>query len=122
MFERIILDTNALISPFQFGYNLDMELARTVPWATPVIPTSVIVELERLSREGNWMARAGARLAEKYEKVTVRGKGDASIISLATSRRWMVMTQDRKLRSILNGRGIPVVMVRDKGHLHLVEP
>jgi hypothetical protein len=121
MRRRIILDTNALLAPFQFGFNLDLELKRLVPWADPIVPTSVIKELERLSIGGDWRMRAALKLSENYEKIAVKGKGDPSIIALAVKNSWPVMTQDRRLRAILNNKGISVVLVREKGHLQLFE-
>jgi hypothetical protein len=119
--KRIILDTNAVMAPFQFGFNLDLELKRIVPWAEPIVPSSVLKELERLSKGGDWVAKAALKLSENYEKVQVRGKGDPSIVDLAVRMGWPVMTQDRRMRAILNSKGISVVLVREKGHLQLFE-
>ncbi|MDG6225607.1 MAG: twitching motility protein PilT [Candidatus Thermoplasmatota archaeon] len=120
-FDHVILDSNALMSPFQFGYNLDLELARVAPWATPVVPSSVLAELEKLSGKGEWRAKAALALSAKYETVHVRGKGDPSIIGLASNKNWMVMTNDRGMRAILARKGIPVILVRENGHLSLME-
>jgi rRNA-processing protein FCF1 len=120
--KRIILDTNALIAPFQFNFNLDLELNRVIPWAEPIVPSSVVKELKKLSGSGDWKIKAALKLAENYEKVEVKGKGDPSIIALAVRESWPVMTQDRRLRARLNDKGIIVVLVREKGHLQLFEP
>ena len=122
MRKRIILDTNALIAPFQFNFNLDLELSRIIPWAKPIIPSSVVKELKKLSMSGDWKIKAALKLTDNYDKVEVKGKGDPSIIALAVKESWPVMTQDRRLRARLNDQGIAVVLVRDKGHLQLFEP
>ena len=44
----VILDANALIAPFQQNFNLDLELEVAAPGVKPVVPTSVIRELENL--------------------------------------------------------------------------
>lgn len=121
MKKRVILDTNAIMAPFQFGFNLDLELKRIIPWAEPIVPSTVLKELEKLSKAGDWRARAALKLSENYEKVPVKGKGDPSIVGLAVRMSWPVMTQDRRLRAILNSKGIAVVLVREKGHLQLFE-
>ncbi|MFO8051825.1 MAG: twitching motility protein PilT [Thermoplasmatota archaeon] len=118
---RIILDANALISPFQLGYNLDLELERTVPGVRPVVPSSVLRELEQPSKSKDWHVKAALRLARKYEVIDVKGKGDSPIFNLAVSRGWMVLTQDKRLRYKLNSRGITVVLVRGRGHLQVME-
>jgi len=118
----LLLDTNALMSPFQFGFNLDSELERAVPELRPVVPASVARELIHLVKHGDWKARAALRLASKYDWVSVRGRGDAPIFNLALNRGWAVMTQDRLLRKNLITRGIKVLVVRGGGHLTLLEP
>lgn len=120
-FDCVILDSNALLSPFQFGFNLDLELSRVAPWAKPVVPSSVLAELEKLRAKGDWRAKAALALSAKYETVHVRGKGDPSITGLAANKRWMVMTNDRRMRGILAKKGIPVILVRENGHLSMME-
>jgi len=120
--RHVILDANALIAPFQFSFNLDIELGRTAPGAVPVIPTSVIRELESLVRKGDWRVKAALELARNYTWVEIRGRGDGPIFDLALRKKWIVMTQDKRLRKNLLGRGIPVILIRDRGHLMLMEP
>jgi rRNA-processing protein FCF1 len=54
--------------------------------------------------------------------VDIKGKGDAPIFNLAVGRGWPVATSDGRLRNKLHKRGIPVVLVRERGHLELTEP
>ncbi|MGA1820032.1 MAG: PIN domain-containing protein [Thermoplasmatota archaeon] len=118
----IILDANALLSPFQQNFNLDMELQKAAPGFEPVVPSSVVRELQMLMKDGDWRAKAALQLSMNYPCVEVKGKGDAPIFNLAVRTGWMVMTQDRKLRSSLGKKGIPVVLLRGKGHLQIMEP
>jgi rRNA-processing protein FCF1 len=120
--RHIILDANALIAPFQFSFNLDIELDRLVPGTGPVVPTSVVRELEALLKKADWRVKAALDLSRKYPWVEINGKGDGPIFDLAVRRNWMVMTQDKRLRRKLLSRGVPVVIIRDKGHLKLMEP
>ncbi|MGA1848561.1 MAG: PIN domain-containing protein [Thermoplasmatota archaeon] len=120
--NHIILDANALMSPFQFSINLDVELTRLAPGHGPVVPTSVVRELDSLLKKGDWRVKASLELARKYPWVDIKGRGDGPIFNLALRKRWMVMTQDKRLRKNLLQRGIPVVIIRDKGHLKLMEP
>lgn len=118
----IIIDTNALIAPFQQNFNLDLELETAAPGVYPVIPTSVIRELETLRKKGDWRIKAALDLAGKYPIVDIKGRGDAPIFNLAVNKGWMVMTQDRRLRTNLLNRGIPVIVLRGKGHFQILEP
>lgn len=118
----IILDANALMAPFQQNFNLDIELDNASPGINPIVPTSVIRELESLMRKGDWRVKAALDLAGKYPTIDIRGKGDAPIFNLAVNKGWMVMTQDKGLRMKLLKRGIPVMVLRGKGHLRVMEP
>jgi rRNA-processing protein FCF1 len=118
----LILDTNALISPFQFNYNLDVKIAELMPEAKVLVPTCVIRELIALSGRGNWRAKAALKLAENYPWVSVKGIGDAPIFNLAVNKGWAVMTQDRGLKDQLLSRSIPVVFLRGLGRLEYQEP
>lgn len=119
-FRPVILDVNALMAPFQFGINIDSELKMVVPERKPVVPSSVIRELEVLGRKKNsWKIKAAQDLAGKYPVIDIKGKGDAPIFNLAVNMKWPVCTNDRRLRNKLVDRGIPVIFLRDKGHLEL---
>ncbi len=120
--KRLILDSNALIAPFQFSFNLDLELERVLPGVRPIVPTPVIRELEHLAGRGERLAKAALALSSKYETLDIKGLGDAPIFNLALNMSWPVLTMDRKLRDNLLKRGIPVVFVRGRGKLELREP
>jgi len=120
--KRLILDSNALIAPFQFSFNLDLELERVLPGVRPIVPTPVIRELELLARKGERLAKAALALSSKYETIDIKGRGDAPIFNLAVNMSWPVLTMDRKLRDNLLKRGVPVLFVRGKGKLELREP
>jgi rRNA-processing protein FCF1 len=120
--NHVILDANALIAPFQQSFNLDLELEAAAPGLKPVIPSSVIRELEALLKKSDWRIKAAMDLARKYPVIDVKGKGDAPIFNLAVKKQWMVMTQDRRLRNSLLKKGIPVIILRGKGHFQVIEP
>ena len=118
----LILDTNALIAPFQFNFNLDVKISEVLPEAQAVVPTCVIRELTALAGKGNWRAKAALKLAENYPWVLVKGIGDAPIFNLAVNKGWAVMTQDRGLKTQLLSRSVPVVFLRGLGRLEYQEP
>lgn len=118
----LILDANALLSPFEFGFNLDLEIERVAPGIKVLVPSSVLRELQVLVKKGDWRVKAALELAGRYPCVDIKGKGDAPIFNLAKETGWMVMTQDRKLRAALRKIGIPVLLIRGRGHLQVMEP
>jgi len=118
----VILDANALISPFQQNFNLDIEVQNAAPGFEPVVPSSVVRELETLLKDGDWRVKAALQLSMNYPCVEVKGRGDAPIFNLAVRTGWIVMTQDKKLRASLSKNGIPVLLLRGKGHLQIMEP
>ena len=121
--EAVILDVNALMAPFQMGFNLDKELSMILPEKVPVVPTSVVRELEMILKKGSdWKVKAALDLSRKYQLIDIKGRGDAPIFNLALKMKWPVVTLDRKLKVKLLDRGIPVIFVRGKGHLQLMEP
>ncbi len=118
----VILDANALLSPFQQNFNLDLQLEIAAPGVTAIVPSSVIRELQVLLKKGDWRIKAALELAKKYPIVDIKGKGDAPIFNLAVKKGWMVMTQDKRLRTNLMNRGISVIILRGRGHFQIMEP
>ncbi|MFQ5884918.1 MAG: PIN domain-containing protein [Thermoplasmata archaeon] len=114
--QKVILDTNALLMPFQFGVNLDLELGRWVGECDVLVPSSVVGELKGLAGTDRH-AKAALELAQKYEILEVEESGDASILSLAMEKNGIVVTNDKELIQELRGSGIPVISLRSRTHL-----
>ncbi|UCD92180.1 MAG: twitching motility protein PilT [Methanobacteriota archaeon] len=114
--QKVILDANALLMPFQFGVNLDLELERLVGECDVLVPSSVLGELRKLVGTDKH-AKAALDLAQKYEVREVEDSGDASILSLAGKEAGIVVTNDRELIQKLRESGIPVISLRSRTHL-----
>jgi len=112
--RAVILDTNALLMPFQFNVNLDHELRRLFGDIPVLVPSAV---LEELSGMDDKTARAALALARKYPVADARGRGDDAVLEAAESMGAAVVTNDRVLISRLKERGIPVVRLRAGSHL-----
>lgn len=117
---KIILDTNALMMPFQFQINLDKELERIFGKIEVVVPSTVINELSALRRINNY-AKTGLEFAKRYKTVYVEGNADDSILKLAKKENSYVLTNDLILKKRLKENGIKVVILRERGHLELEE-
>lgn len=114
MADCVVLDTNALMMPFQFKLNIDKEIARLLGDVDILVPTSVVEELSRLtSRE----AKAALALSAKYQVVETSMSGDDGVIDVARRRRAAVVTNDRGLIGRLTEMGMPVVRLRSGRYL-----
>lgn len=114
--QTIILDTNALLMPFERKINIDLELQRLVGTARVVIPEPLIGELKR---SHNKYAKAALALAAKYETVPSLNWGDDSVVELAVEMGAFVVTNDKQLRSRLREHSIPLIYLRSGSHLIL---
>jgi len=114
MVRAVVLDANALLMPFQFHLNLDLELRRVVGEVTILVPASVLGELARSSDR---YARAAHQLGERYRIVPTELLGDQAIVALARAEDAAVVTNDRPLRRKLKREGIPVISLVGETHL-----
>jgi rRNA-processing protein FCF1 len=116
--KTVILDTNALMMPFQFGLNLDLELERLFGSVEVLVPSPVVEELRSLA-SGNSVARKALRLIEKYGTVEVQGEADKVLLDLAKDRRGIVVSNDKLVIRSLKKEGLPYVRLRSQSHLVL---
>jgi rRNA-processing protein FCF1 len=123
---RVILDTNALMMPGQFGIDLFEELGRLVGAYDAVTPRSVIRELEKIARgrgkDAN-AARIGLELSRRHAAVEERpalASVDEEVIRAAEEKGGLVVTNDRGLREALLARGVGVVSMRKQRVLEII--
>ncbi len=110
----VILDTNGLILPFQFGINLDDELQRLFGDVEVYVPTSVVQELKGLERKD------ALELSKKYEVVDVEKGGDEGVLEAARDLDGMILTNDKELKKRAATEGIPIVFLRSESHLEVI--
>lgn len=111
---KVILDTNALLMPFQFSLNLDKEIQRLVGDTQIYVPSSVIDELRSLDR------KAPLELAKRYRKFSVEKKGDDGVLEAANKLNGMIVTNDKGLKKRALEEKIAVGFLRSETHLELV--
>ena len=123
---RVILDSNALLAPFQLRLDIFQELKALIDRNFELVLLSPVQrELERLADEGSSQTRRNAsnalKLAEKCRKINVKDAGLVDDIILQTARQWSspVFTNDRDLRKKLRNINVPVIYVRQKSRLEL---
>ncbi|NLU46088.1 MAG: twitching motility protein PilT [Euryarchaeota archaeon] len=116
--QTVVLDTNALLMPFELGLNLDIMVRNVLGDARMVIPEPLLGELEA-SRSKH--AKAALGLAGKYERIATTARGDDAVIEAALAVEGIVLTNDRELRRRLRGLGVPLLFLRSGNHLVLEE-
>lgn len=117
MVTKVVLDTNALMMPFQFNINLDSELERLLGPFEGIVPSSVLEELDGMKPER--LAKAAKALASKYKLFDTDEKGDAAVLSVAKRLRAVVVTNDKQLGTKLKALKLPVVSLRSRTRLVL---
>jgi rRNA-processing protein FCF1 len=115
----ILLDTNALMMPFQFSLDLEDELVRLLGEHRAAVPSSVIRELEGLG-PSNPTAKAALQFASRFPVMDVEGEGDDAVLALARAEGAAVLTNDRDLRRRLRGADLPVIFLRERSRLDAV--
>ncbi|MCU0859442.1 MAG: twitching motility protein PilT [Thermoplasmata archaeon] len=116
MVDVVVLDANALLMPFQFKINIDLELQRLFGCPDVVVPSSVLGELANAVDKN---AKVAMSLAKKYRVVETDLRGDDAVLELADRLGAAVVTNDRELISRVRERGLRVVRLRSSRHLEL---
>lgn len=107
--KSVVLDTNALLMPFQFGINIDLEIKNLLGDVEVLVPSCVVVELKGLKVKE---AKAALSLAGKYKKVQTSLRGDQGVIEAAKEQGAAVVTNDQEIISILRKLSIPAIRMR----------
>ncbi|HDJ51503.1 MAG TPA: PIN domain-containing protein [Thermoprotei archaeon] len=124
----VVADTNFLLAPFQFRFNLEYELERVLGGYKIVIPKRVLNELKSLAGMRTRDSIAARNVLEMIEKKGLeivdfnKNKADDEIIEAAKAFNGIVATNDRELKARALKEGIPCLFVREKKYLVLVYP
>lgn len=112
--QIVVLDTNALLMPFEMKMNLDYSVRNLLGDVDFVVPGPLIGELKHLD---NKYASAALQLARHYEIIPTDATGDDSVIELAVRTKGYVLTNDKVLRGRLRKIGVPLIYLRSGTHL-----
>ena len=122
MKREVIIDTNGLMIPGQFGIDIFMELKR-LGFDTYIVPRASVRELEKISTQGRGRDRTAAKVAlsllERCSIVEKQGFADDVIMELAESTEDPVLTSDIELKKRLCSKGVTIVQLRERTHLSL---
>lgn len=116
MKEKVILDTNFLMVPFQFRIDVYEEIKK---FGLPVTLDSCVRELERLSkgRTQDAMQAKAALALLKAKNLAIEKtpySSDTAIINYAKENGCAVATNDGKLIKRLKINGIRIIRLRQK--------
>jgi len=123
---KVLLDTNALLMPAQFGIDLYDELMNLFGDFEPVTLEEVVGELLGLTRgrgRDAAAARVGLAMARRSTIVpsgSTADRVDDRVIEYARREGCTVVTNDRELRNALLREEIDVVSMRRQRTLELM--
>ena len=124
--RNVVLDTNALLTPYQLGINIEKELNRLLGICRIIVPTSVIKEAEKLAMQEGSVGRAaklGLSIVRRkdYQIIETTYDGDDGVIDVAVKTNAAVVTNDKELKKRAKELGLPVIYVREKSRLEIEE-
>ncbi|MCL2607998.1 MAG: twitching motility protein PilT [Methanomassiliicoccaceae archaeon] len=114
--QSVVLDTNALLMPFEIRINLDLAIKTLLGDVRMVVPGPMVGELKNLDNKN---AKAALALARKYEIIHSDETGDDAIVDVAVRLGAYVLTNDKELRRRLRSQRIPIIYLRSSTHLVL---
>lgn len=122
MTGKVVIDTNGLMMPGQFGVDIFSELER-LGFSTCLVLRASIRELERICARGRGRDKAAAKvalsLADRCTVVEKEGNADDIIVNVAVDEGAAVLTSDIYLKKRLCIKGVTIVHLREKTHLSI---
>jgi rRNA-processing protein FCF1 len=122
MISKVIIDTNGLMIPGQFGLDIFSELKR-LGFDSYLVARASVRELEKISTQGRGRDRTSAKIAlsllDRCTIIEKNGFADDIIADLAVDMNAAVLTNDIELKKRLCSKGITTVYLREKTRLNI---
>lgn len=122
MRSKVIIDTNGLMIPGQFGIDIFSELQQ-LGFFSYIVPGASVKELEKIVSTGRGKDRTAAKIAlSLLDRCTIidrNGYADDIIIDLAVGMDAAVLTNDTELKKRLCSKGVTNVYLRDRTRLSI---
>lgn len=120
MKEKILLDTNFLVAPFQFSFDIFEELERLYPHAEVYTLDDAVQEAKSI--KGGKYKDLVERLIEKkdIEVLETEGEGEVDDLIVDISDEFIVATNDKELKRRLLDNSRPVIIIRTGDHLEVI--
>ena len=122
MKSKVIIDTNGLMIPGQFGIDIFSELEQ-LGFYSYIVPSASVKELEKIVSTGRGKDRTAAKIAlsllDRCTIIDKNGYADDIIIDLAIEINAAVLTNDTELKKRLCSKGVTNVYLRDRTRLSI---
>lgn len=122
--QRVVLDTNALMVPFELGLRIEDELDRLLGSYDAIVPEAVLEELATIAATDKGRrarnAKAALAYATRFRFVRMSGtkkSGDAAVLAAARAEGAFVLTNDKELMRRVLASGLGVIWVKGKSRL-----
>lgn len=120
---KVLLDTNALMMPEQFGIDIFGELER-LGYFEFLVPTPVIEELRWIAKSADSgrdkrSAKVALGLAGLCREIARLGEADSVLEDLALCIGAAVLTNDKELKKRLISSGVTVIYLRQRRYLEI---
>lgn len=128
--KKVILDTNFLLLPSQFNVDVFTEIDRIVSahYELCVMSTTLDELNNVINSDAKGKDKTAAKLALKlveHKNIQVIdsdvGYVDKAIMEIVNKEEHIVATQDKELKQSLQENGIPIIILRQKKYLELIE-
>ena len=124
--RAVVLDTNALMLPYQCGINLEKELNRLLGICRIIVPRTVVEEMEHLAQKEGSVGRAaklGLSIVQKrgFRLVETENSGDDGVLETALRMDAAVLTNDKELKKRAKELNLPIIYLRGEDKLEMEE-
>ena len=124
--RAVILDTNALMMPYQFGINIEKELNRLLGICRIIVPHSVVEEINKLTQEDGEIGRAatlGMSIIKKrgFRLMETEYRGDDGVIETALKVEAAIVTNDKELKKRAKELNLSIIYLRGGTRLEMEE-
>ncbi len=120
MKSKVIIDTNGMMLPGQFGLDIFSEL-EGLGYDFYIVASASVKELEKIAMAGRAKDRTAARIAlSLLNRCTIidrDGFADDIILEMAIEMNAAVLTNDIELKKRLCSKGVTNVYLRDRTRL-----
>lgn len=120
MTKKILLDTNFLTAPFQLSFSLFDEIDRIYPHAEVCTIEDAVQEAKSIE-QGKYKQLV-PQLIEKedIEVFETKGEGEVDDLLVDICEEFIVATNDKELKERILEKGQPVIIIRQKNHLEVI--
>ncbi|QKQ97972.1 hypothetical protein GKQ38_00340 [Candidatus Nanohaloarchaea archaeon] len=120
MTDKILLDTNFLVAPFQHSFDIFDEIERLYPLHELYTLDDAVEEAKSI--EGGKYGDLAEQLIEKkdIEVLETHGNGEVDDLIVDVSDEFVVATNDKELKERLLDRGREVIIIRSGTHLEVL--